>query len=149
MVGMAVVLGKLTPFQLSYIIAHGWNDGWSCENQPRSKLRILKPLVGMAVGFAKTNHVPTFVYHSLWLESRLVLRKTTPFQMSYLKVHRWNDGWNCGNQPRSNLRTLKHMFGMTVGLKKTNHFPTLIHERQRLDWHLDLGEQTAFQPLYI
>ena len=124
-----LVLRKPSPFQLLYIIAHGWNDGWFCENQPRSNLRILKPMVGMAVGFAKTNHVPTFVYHSLWLECRLVFRKPTPFQLSYLKVHGWNDRCFCENQPRSNLCTLKHMVGMTVGLTKTNRFPTLIHER--------------------
>ena len=106
-------------------------------------------MVGMAVGFAKTKPVPTFVYHSQWLEWRLVLRKPTAFQPSYIEVHVWNDGWFCGNQPRSNLRTLKNMVGMTVGLTKTNRFPTLKHERQRLDWDLDSRKPTAFQPLYL
>ena len=38
----------------------------------------------------------------------------------------WIDSWICENQPPSNLRTLKHMVGMTVGLtnavgfRKTN-----------------------------
>ena len=103
----------------------------------------------MAVGFAKTNPVPTFVYHSPWLELRLVLRKPNPFQLSYIQVHGWNDGWFCGNQPRSNFRTLQHLVGMTVGLTKTNRFPTLKHERQRLEWQLDLRKPTAFQPSYL
>ena len=54
-------LRKPTPFQPSYLKAHGWNDGWFCENQPRSNLRILKPTVVMTVRFAKTNRVPNFV----------------------------------------------------------------------------------------
>ena len=106
-------------------------------------------MVGTAVGFAKTNPVSTFVYHSPRLELRLVLRKPTPFQLSYLQVHGWNDGWFCGNQPRSNLRTLNHMVGMTVGLTKTNRFPTLKHERQRFYWQLDLRKPTAFKPSYL
>ena len=144
-----LVLRKPTPFQLSYLEVYGWNDGWYCENQPHSILRLLKPLVGMAVDFAKTNPVPTFVYNSLCLEWRLVLRKPTPFQPSYLKVHGWNDGWFCEYQPLSNLLTLKHMVGMTVGLTKINGFRNLIHERQCLDRQLDSRKPTAFQHSYI
>ena len=33
-------------------------------------------------------------------------------------AYSWNEGWFCKNQPRSNLRILKHMVGMTVGLRK-------------------------------
>ena len=61
----------------------------------------------------------------------------------------WIDSWICENQQRSNLRSLKHMVGMTVRLTKTNRFPTLIHERQRLDGQLDLRKPTAFQPSYL
>ena len=121
-----LVLRKPTPFQPSYIVAYGWNDGWFCENQPRSNLRILKPMVGMAVGFAKTNHVPTFVYHSLWLEWRLVLRKPTTFQPSYIVAYVSNDGWFCENQLRSNCRILKSTVGMTVVFAETNRVPTFV-----------------------
>ena len=83
-------------------------------------------MVGMTVGFAKTYHVPTFVYHSLWLEWRLVLRKPTPFQPSYIIAYGWNDGWFCENQLRSNCRILKSMVGMTVCFAETNRVPTFV-----------------------
>ena len=74
------------------------------------------------VGFAKTNHFPTLIQERQRSDRQLDLRKPTPFQPSYLKAHGWNDGWFCENQRRSNLRILKHMVGMTVGLTKTNRF---------------------------
>ena len=87
-------------------------------------------MVGMAVGFAENNPVPTFVYHSPWLEWRLVLRKVlrkpTPFQHSYIVAYGWNDGWFCENQLRSNFRTLKSTVGMTVGFAKINRVPTFV-----------------------
>ena len=105
---------------------NGWIDSWICENQPRSNLRILKQMVEMAVGFADTNPVPTFVDHSPWLDGgcfcenqarsncRILkftagmtvgFRKPTVFQPSYLKAHCRNDGWIDENQPFPNPHT--------------------------------------------
>ena len=53
---------------------------------------------------------------------RLVLRKPTAFQPLYIIAYSWNDGWFCKNQPRSNLRILKHMVGFT----KTNCHPLVV-----------------------
>ena len=142
-------LRKPTAFQPSYLKAHGWNDGWIDENQPFSNPYTWAATVGLTVGFAKTNSVPIFVPYSTWLEWRLDWRKPTVLQPSYMSGNGWIDSWICENQPRSNLRTLKHMVGMTVGLTKTNRFPTLIHERQRLEWRLDWRKPTVFQPSYM
>ena len=58
-----LVLRKPTAFQPLYIIAYSSNDGWFCKNQPRSNLRILKHMVGMTVGFTKTNrHLLVVLY---------------------------------------------------------------------------------------
>ena len=97
----------------------------------------------------KTNRFQTLIYERQRMEWRLVLRKPTPFQPSYLEAHGCNDDWFCKNQPRSNLLILMHMVGITVGFTKTNSFPTLEQERQRLDWWLVLRKPTAFRLLHI
>ena len=122
-VGWRLVLQKPTAFQPSYIVAYGWNDGWFRENQPRSNLRILKPMVGMTIPYTKTNRFPTFFDYSLWLDWLLVLRKPTVFQPSYRSADGWIDGWFCENQPHPNLRIIKPMVGMKVLRKPTVNPP--------------------------
>ena len=126
-----------------------WIDSWICENQTRSNFRILKPMVGMAIGFAETNPVLTYLYHSPWLEWRLVLRKPTPFQPSYIVAYSWNDGWFCENQLRSKFRILKSTVGMTVGFAETKRVPTFVPWSTWFEWRMDWRQPTVFQPLYM
>ena len=138
-----------TPFQPSYLKAHGWNDGWFRGNQPRSNLRNLKHMVGMTVGLRKTNRFLTLIHERQRMDWGLVLWKSTPIQPSYLEAHGCNYGWFCENQPGSNHRILMHVVGITGGFTKTKHFSTLIQERQRSDRQLDLRKPTPFQPSYL
>ena len=90
-------------------------------------------VVGITDGFTKTNHFSTLIQERQRSDRQLDLRKPTPFQPSYLNAHGWNDGWFCEDQPRSNLRILMHVVGITVGFTKTNRFPDHKQERYRLD----------------
>ena len=85
------------------------------------------------VGFAKTNHFPNLIHERQRSDRQLDLRKPTPLQPSYLEAHGCNDGSFCENQPRSNLRILMHVVGITVGFTKTNRFRTLKQERYWVD----------------
>ena len=119
-------LRKSIPFQPSYLKAHGYNDGCFCGNQPRSNLRNLMHMVGMTVGFTKTNRFRTLKQERYRLDWWLVLRKPTIFQPSFRSVNGRIESWIYENQPRSNLRILKPMVGMTVGFARTNAVPTFI-----------------------
>ena len=94
----------------------------STRNQPISNHHTWIPTVGMTVGLREINRVPTLILES----RRLVLRKPTAFQPLYIIAYSWNDGWFWKNQPRSNLRILKHMVGMTVGFTKTNRHQLVV-----------------------
>ena len=75
----------------------------------------------------ETNRFPTLIQES----RRLVLRKSTAFQPLYIIAYSWYEGWFCKNRPRSNLRILKHMVGMTVGFTKTNRHPLVVLQKDR------------------
>ena len=141
-----LVLQKPTAVQPSYIISYGWNDGWFCENQPRSDLGILNSVVGMMVAFTETNRFTTLFYYSLWLDWLLVLRKPNIFQPSYRTADDWIDGWFCKNHPCSNHR----LYFMEVGTWLVIPKPTFNPPIDGPMWGLENGwfswKQPSFQP---
>ena len=112
--------------QLSYKSVHCRIDGWFCENQPCSNLRILKLMGGMTVGFTKTTRVPTLVQQYRRLKWRLVFQKPATFQPSYINVYGWNDDWFTENQPFGNPHIEASRVGLMVGFAKTNPVPTIV-----------------------